>query len=151
MRKRIVIANDTLNVLLQFGDIDTVVNKILELVEQELIPMDNLPVANASNVPCKKVTVNITNRWYVETCMLLRSVKLVRILQYFVDNELFNEFNWTIVNYKRNDLLVALNYAHAYMIDAVRLTDKYKSEVQSIAKEIGELCEVLQNERIIQD
>lgn len=151
MRKRIVLPNDTLNVLLQFGDIDTVVNKILELVEQELIPIDNLPVAKTGCSIDKKVTINITNQWYIETCINMRSVKLKRILQYFVDNELFNEFNWTIVHYKRNDALCALNYAHSYLIDCSRLSEKYRDVILNIAQQVGELCEVMQNERIVQN
>lgn len=124
MKKRLVLPAETVNILNQFGDIDTVVNKVLDLVENGYIPAFNLPVACSSNVPMRKITVHITNKWYMDciTQNISRSISLRRILQFFVDNELFSEYNWQIVRKQRDDFKIALSEGVTNLITAATRT-----------------------------
>ena len=80
-----------------FGNIDEVVNKILDAGSQGLIDIMQKPVA-----PEKKggryYNINVVNEEYislVETYGLKSSkISLRRLLYWFVENEIYNELGW---------------------------------------------------------
>lgn len=153
MKQRITLPTETIKILEQYGDIHTVVDNILDLVQTGAIPTDNLPQACASDTTVKKITVHITNDWYIESYLANNKICLKRLLQYFVDNELFNEFDWKPVNtsHKQDKVLLDLIHAMTYLLDASTRTVEHRTKILDIAFEIKNLHEVIKNERAIQN
>lgn len=149
MIQRVTLPINTINILSQFGDISIVVNKILDLVEQNVISVSNLPSANTTHCKCKKITLTITNQYYISAYDAGNKISLVRLLQYFVDNELYAEFDWDIKdNVDDAKLNVILDLLHVQSV-LVRLCAHRKyydilrpvlTQVEAATKEIENEC-----------
>lgn len=123
MKKRLTIPKATLKVLQQFGNINDVVSNILSLVENNILSVDNLPSAFTTHTDCVKTTIFITNAWYISNEEVRKSFSLTRLLQYFVDNELYNELNWQCVTDTNatNKLQLYLHEAQEALFKAINL------------------------------
>lgn len=99
MKKRVVLPTETVLILEHFGTLSDVTNRILSLVESGDIDIGCLPPANIANYSNKKkVNIDITNNWYLSNEINGNTLSITRLLQYFVDNELYNDLQWEAVN-----------------------------------------------------
>ena len=148
MRKRLVLPIETINILKQFGDIDTVVNKILDLAEQEELPIYDINCDAISNYQCNKITVNITNTWFIE---LLTNTNvhpkpsIAKFLQYFVENELFDNYELTAITELATTEITAIRQAQNYLSIAANHW-KCHDEIILIINELNSIAKRLQNE-----
>ena len=149
MIQRVTLPIDTIDVLKQFGDIDVVVDKILQLVEQNVIPIDNLPNANTVSQKCKKISINIINKTYIDMRENGDKFSLARLLQYFVDNELYAELDWQtsdIVDTTKQAIVLALLHAESLLTTAAAHTIKHSGKFRAIINSINDLTKEIENE-----
>lgn len=101
MRYRITLSDEVLEVLSWFGDLSTVVNKILEAGEECVFDIENCPSYEEYGKQ-HRVFVNVTNQNYLELVerygVRSHRASLRRIINYFVNNEVYNDLGWEIVN-----------------------------------------------------
>lgn len=95
--RRVTLPKDVYDIICCLGDFDTVVNNIIDLYEEDAIPVD---VENMPNYPKQKdgrYNVNIHNLWYAEMLeeygYTSSKYSLRRMLCYFVYEEYYNEFD----------------------------------------------------------
>ena len=145
MLKRIILPIETISILEQYGDIDTVVNKILDLAEQELVPLFDLPPSSSNEIKVRKISVHIYNKWYINVILAGKfNISLRRMIQYFVDNELFNEFNWQIVKRDRDAIRVNISNAQTHLVNAAQIayTNKNYELYSSLTKIVTSLSDI---------
>lgn len=152
MKKRIVVPITTLEILLQFGDIDTVLDDILSLVENGDISTE-LSSAHTTCQPCKKITVNITNQWFIDLVNDGQPISLVKLLQYFVDNELYNEFNWQPkqFNVTQDKFASLIEQAQDNIIKAISIRPDRALQLAQAHRRLADILKEVQNERVLQD
>lgn len=86
------------NLLRCFGDLDTVVNKILQEGEAGNIQLENLEPCQ-DRVGASRYDINITNEYYLALLDTYpqnsAKISLRRILYSFVENEIYEELGWS--------------------------------------------------------
>ena len=92
-------------VLMCYGDLSEVVNKILEASEQGLFDVVDLPRCPARD-GASRYTVNITNEYYLnllETFPINSPrISIRRILYWFVEQEIYDELGWEVTKEYHN-------------------------------------------------
>ena len=100
MKYNLNISKDYYDILVRFGDINDVVDKVLKIAERGEIDIDSLPAAYIRGDK-KHVVVNIDSEWYEHMQALYGTtsprISISRLLYYFIDNELYLDYNWQIV------------------------------------------------------
>ena len=134
-----------------YGDLSEITNKILSLGEQGLIILTDKP-----NVPDRqgatRYDIEVTNESYLS---LVKSypinscrVSLRRLLYWFVENELYNEFGWKIVNsYVDTDKLKQVKKVDKCLelIERLHNTCPYEDLCNEIVEKLNTLKEVIKN------
>lgn len=96
IRVSIYIEDYVLEVLKTFGQLDDVVNKILDCT-QHTVDLATLPVAPPPK-NCRRVEVIITNESYLQMSEILgrrsKKLSLRRLLYWFVNNEQYNDYGF---------------------------------------------------------
>lgn len=97
MVQTIYLHNYIVDILQCFGDLDIVVNKILEAGEQGVFDLESCPKAPDRN-HCKQYDIDITNESYLQLLAMRgnssSTLSLRRIIYYFVDNEMYTQLDW---------------------------------------------------------
>lgn len=144
MRLSIYLHDEYHNYLSLYGDINTVVDRILTQLSESDIDIEaihNAPPRDGA----KRVNINVTNEWYLsELCARPINSPLYslrKILYYVVDNELPSEWGWKTVNsYKnRHDERIRkhLDSAISMLIHAKYLTPHHIGEqLSSIIEQV---------------
>lgn len=95
--RRVALPRDVYDIICCLGDFNTVVNNIIDLYEEEAIPVD---VENLPKYPNRRdgtYKIRIHNPWYEEMLEYYgntsRRYSLRRMLCYFVYEEYYNEFD----------------------------------------------------------
>lgn len=100
MKYNLNISKDYYDILVMFGDINDVIDKVLKIVERGEIDIDNLPDSVVRG-PKKHIVVNIDSEWYEHMQGIYGPtsprISISRLLYYFVDNELYVDYDWKIV------------------------------------------------------
>ena len=97
MRIKLVVPNDTYDILCQLGPVDEVVNRIATLVGMEELPYDELPpVGNRDGQ--KQFFVDIKDEEFLTLyefqLLIRRPIRMRRVIQNFIDNEMYNDPVW---------------------------------------------------------
>ena len=89
--------SDIVNVLLTFGDLDDVVNRILDASDEGYFDIANKPQCR-NREGCSRYDIRITNENYLRMLKTMgvknKSISLRRLIYWFVDNEVYNEIGW---------------------------------------------------------
>lgn len=92
---------DVVETLMMFGNIHDVTNRILQEGENGSFSLEDIPASEVSKNKVR-VNINVTNEYYLSLLETygIRSprISISRILTWFVDNEIYNELEWNIVN-----------------------------------------------------
>ena len=101
MKIHVTIPQSTYDTLIRFGNINEVVNKVCDLIIADKVPYIDLP-ALQSRKGHKQFDVYLQNEAFIELYETMqvasKPIRLRRVLQYFVDNEMYVDFEWPIVN-----------------------------------------------------
>ena len=132
-----------------FGDLSTVVNRILQAGADGLIDIMDKD-ACPDKEGCEHCRIEITEPNYLELCAMYgpknRRISLRRLLYWFVENEIYEELGWQTVNTeivdkrailfekKLNAAVTELTRAKSYA-SSVSIKDK----LTDIISQIGEL------------
>lgn len=132
-----------------FGDLSTVVNRILQAGANGLIDIMDKD-ACPDKEGCEHCRIEITEPNYLELYTTYgpknRRISLRRLLYWFVENEIYDELGWQTVNTeivdkqaillkkKLNSAVTALTHAMSYA-----LSSTVKDKLAAIISEIGEL------------
>lgn len=150
MKIKLVVPNDTYSILCQLGPVDEVVNKIAKLVGMEEIPYDDLPLVGGRNGQ-KQFFVDITDEdflaLYELQVLVHRPIRMRRVVQYFVDNELYNDPIWAdmpIVKVSKTDSRAAKLSDIVIQLASMRTWHPYE---KNISQAIESLREVVNAER----
>lgn len=140
----IYLPESTLSILRYYGDVDKVVNKILEEFYTRQIDFQNAP----SGVPrtyCKRVSINITYKPYIEdvevTGIKNKSLSLSRIVQLFIDGGYYNEFGWKMCTKNPDNAAIYKRI--------IFLENNSKFLVKNNAKYADELMKLLEKMRLL--
>ncbi len=95
MQHRVRLNTYVIQILEQYGDLSYVANKAIhQMLERNILPTEQVYVDES-----KRVTLTITTPLYDEYVQAQgihsNIISISRMLQHFVDNELYIEFNWT--------------------------------------------------------
>lgn len=102
--------------LKMYGELDICINKILKHVEVNGLQIEDLPEC-PSRIDAKRYNVFINNSYYNELVeaygIKSKRISLRRLLYYFIDNELYNEYGWEPINdyVSTNDAKINKQYA----------------------------------------
>lgn len=101
MTLSVYLHKDRVDVLKMFGNLNDVVNKILDEYDNGKIDIENKPECE-SRIGASRYNINIRNENYVDMLMSYgiksKQISLRRLLYWFVDNEIYNELEWEPVN-----------------------------------------------------
>lgn len=101
MQFSIYLHKDIVQTLKCFGDLNTVVNKILEEGANNKIDVMNHPACR-SREGATKYLIDITEPIYLELYAEFgpfnQSISIRRLLYWFVENDIADELGWTVVN-----------------------------------------------------
>ena len=101
MQFSIYLHKDIVQTLKCFGDLNTVVNKILEEGANNKIDVMNRPACRSRD-GATKYLVDITEPTYLELYAEFgpynQSISIRRLLYWFVENDIADELGWKIVN-----------------------------------------------------
>ena len=99
MRISLYLHKDIINTLRYYGDISDVINKILELCENDVVDLFDKPAAPPRG-DASRIEVNITNSYYLslmeEFPKNSSKISLRRLLYWFVENDMFEETGVTL-------------------------------------------------------
>lgn len=95
MQHRVRLNTYVIQILEQFGELSYVANKAIhEMLERDILPTEQVYVDES-----KRVMLTITTPLYDEYVQSQgihsNTISISRMLQHFVDNELYVDFNWT--------------------------------------------------------
>lgn len=144
----IYLHKDVVDILTCFGDLNTVTNKILDMALAGHFPLEHLPTA-PDRSGARQYTIIVTNDEYLELCKIRgnnsKNISLRRILYYFVDNELYDTFNWAPkTTYVRQSDVDFTNRLAKLIGDLVKLTkiapSKHQSTLRGILTLLGGLA-----------
>ena len=90
--------NDIVDVLKTFGDLNDVVNKILDAADEGYIEVEDKPPCRDRD-GCDRYNIDIHNENYLELLRIhgvkSKQISLRRLLYWFVENEIYEELGWT--------------------------------------------------------
>lgn len=96
--------DEILTALQHFGTLEEVANRIVDAAVNGVFDSESLEKCPPAGTNTRKYTVNITNREYIEHRNMLGAksskVSLRRMLYHFVNNELYFDLGWQVVNNK---------------------------------------------------
>lgn len=122
------------NILTVFGSIEDVIYKALDLCESGEIDLENLPqTADFANVESKRVSVIITHRYYENLREIYGTtsprVSLRKLLCYIVENEIYYEYHWEVVQVYDKETRNKINsYKYDIITKSNKLTKLLKDE-----------------------
>ena len=129
MKIHVTIPTSTYDVLCRFGNINEVVNKICDLVVNDQIPYTDLPGLQ-SRKGHKQFDVFIENELFISLYTTMKEagkpIRLRRVLQYFVDMEMYVDLEWPIVT------------------EAKVVNDKEVRNISKLCNVIQSVCELRQ-------
>lgn len=139
------------DILTCYGDLSDVVNKILSLVDEDIISIFNKPAA-PDRQGAGRYEVDVTNESYLE---IIKSypvnssqISLRRLLYWFVENEIYYEVGWKPVRmYVNKDKERELKRIQAAYdnVERVRLKTSYTTLCDEILEKLNTLKEVIKN------
>lgn len=126
IKANIIIPLEYYNILTVFGSIEDVIYKALELCENGEIDLENLPqTANFVNTENKTVSVIITNSYYENLRNMYGAtspkVSLRKLLCYIVENEIYFDYHWEVVQVYDNE---TRNKINSYKYDITNKANK---------------------------
>ena len=135
-----------LEVLKAFGDLNTVVNKILECTSQT-VDIGSLPVAPASK-ECKRVEVVIEEPTYLSYIQTMgrksKKLSLKRLIYWFVNNEQYNDYGFEpveTVDTRKNKYYIRVSE----FLNFVNLLEKYYCD-SSVCDKVRESLHLVMEE-----
>ena len=97
MKQSVYLHNYVTDVLLTFGDLNDVINKILDASDEGHFDITDKPSCE-SREGASRYNVNITNQTFIQMIKMYgeknKSLSLRRLLYWFVDNEIYNDLGW---------------------------------------------------------
>lgn len=134
-----------------YGELSDVINRILSLADEGIIELWDKPAAPPRD-GASRYDVNITNESYLNLLdvngVTNSRLSLRRILYWFVENELYNEFGWKIVNpYIDTNKLKQLKKVDKCLelIERLHNICKYEDLCNEILEKLNTLKEVIKN------
>lgn len=142
----IYLHNYVTDTLEMFGDLNNVINDIVDEAVKGTIPMESLPPApTRSHDNCRQYMIDVTNTEYLQLVSdkgyKNKTVSLRRILYYFVDNELYNELGWSQKHDYEQQEVTKYQLAFAKAVTAVSKLYKLcnNTQKQTLLKVLAEL------------
>ena len=147
MKMSVYLHKEVADTLRCYGDLDEVVNKILEQCEGGIIDVFNKPKA-PERYGAIRYNIDVTNEYYLS---LLANyppnspfVSLRRLLYWFVEEEMYEVLEWkTCTDYgekEREKCLKRVNEAKSILFSIKRyLTASKKEKIDEIFQKINEL------------
>ena len=97
----IYLHKDRVDILKTFGDLNNVINRILDACDEGYIELENKPECEPRD-GASRYNVIITNENYIELLGFYgvknKNISLRRLIYWFVDNEMYNELDWEPIN-----------------------------------------------------
>lgn len=154
MRIKIRINKITYDTLCRFGDIDSVVNNVLS----SGIDVMRKPTAIIDANDCVYRYVNVTDQDYLDLLnqfgMHSNIVSLSRLLEWFVDNEIYEQLGWQVkTNQSKVDvpdgLIDFINIKTRLLRIKIKLIKEHKdlSKINKLLTDLGVLKEELYGEQ----
>ena len=89
--------DDIVDVLLTFGNLNDVVNKILDEVDEGNIELENKPECRLRG-DAKRYNIEIYNESYIQALLVhgvrSKTISLRRLIYWFVENEIYVDLGW---------------------------------------------------------
>lgn len=154
MKITVRLHEDYYNVLHAFGELNDVVNTILNHCSAGDITCMNKPQAPAAVGTCK-YEIDVTNEDYLNLLQTYGArssrISLRRLLYWFVDMEIYNELNFTVSKRSLNDLRRASNDRAMALLNKIiqasqelaKIKGECIAECQSIISIAADLCNKL--------
>lgn len=143
------------DVLLCFGELSDVINRILEEGENGSFDIMNKPNIGDRD-GAKRYEINITNEMYLELLNTFpinsSKISLRRLIYWFVENEMYVELGWSpIRNYhsSTNDKIIKKlnNICTELQKVEYQISDDYKITITEMLIKLNNLKETLKNGR----
>lgn len=97
MEISVYLHNDIIDTLKMYGDLDDVINLILDAASEGKLEIENKPVCRERE-GARRLNVNITNQDYLQLLETYgnrsNTISLRRLLYWFVENEIYNDLEW---------------------------------------------------------
>lgn len=153
MKMSIYLHKYVVDILKTFGELTSVVNKILQEGENGTLQLTDLPACKNRN-GAGRYEIDITNKWYIgllyESPLNSPRVSIRRILYWFVDFEIYNELGWKAVNafedssQKRNLKIINDVTGGLYKLKTLNKNDCRLSErIDDVIESVNSLKEYL--------
>lgn len=139
----------TAEIMMHFGTISDVTNKILALGADGSIPLMDLPSVAIEKSACKQYKINITDENYLGLCETYGTkstrISLRRIIYWFIENEQYDAFGWipaapVLPNNQRIVDLLGEIESRLYTLYKLLNNNKHalaiKNEIQKIKQEV---------------
>lgn len=153
MKIHVTLPQITYNILCRFGDINEVVNKICDLIVTDQMEYNDLPPLQGREGH-KQFDVIVTNEQFIELYNSMndagKPIRMRRVLQYFVDMELYVEFGWPIVNEPKRNTDVemrAISSLCGVITTLTKLSKTWKTSEDNLLKACDILREVLSDRK----
>lgn len=145
MKFSIYLHREIKETLQAFGDLSTVVNKILELGENGAFDLTDKP-SSPDRGDAGRVTIDVTNEYYLS---LLDNytpnsprISLRRLLYWFVENEIYEELGWEYNEFSK-EKYICLNSINDTLKHLQKLIDivdtEHKEYVQNAINSLKSL------------
>ena len=144
MKVSVYLHKEIIETLRCFGNLDEVVNHILDDMSANY-SLTDLP-ACPDRTNAQRCTVDITNTEYLELLSTFGPtsprVSLRRIIYYFVENELYTEFGWEFKNEYVSIANTNFNKKVANAITSLEMSKKY-AKSESTKDTLNSICNTL--------
>ena len=97
MKQSVYLHDYVTDVLTTFGDLNDVINKVLDASDDGMFDIQDKPECEARE-NARRYNITITNQTYIQMVKALgernKSISLRRLLYWFVENEIYNDLGW---------------------------------------------------------
>lgn len=141
------------DILRQFGEINDVVNRLLDAGSTGELDIYSKPPCPKPGRECSRYEIDITNTDYLKMKSIMGAnsnfISLRRLLYWFVEHEIYVDLGWRTVKYVNKNTLAAINKlkkAKELIDNAMFVVDERSKQLQieGISTKLGEVIDELQ-------